>query len=250
MHKYIFVFLYSTFLIASTPEQVEEYLFVSNAEEQLIQLQSQYATMQNSAVGDITPYDMQLLMIRFKEKLQKQLSEDEMDDILSMYKNVVYLQFTATQNLQTEFNQTAYTIDILEDDPEYQEKKSLIKDILKAFNKKEIIEIMYDDLMIPFMKQTTGGASLSTKMLSEQKEAYVNSVIKSNTLKILNNTKDLSVDELQKLLDILKSSAIEKEKKAIYKATAYAFKEYFLSIAKRYNLSQQQLQHRQKPNNI
>ena len=68
---------------AATAEQVEQYLVVSRAEEELIALESQFSAMQNAFKRNDTnetednTYDMQMLSLRFKEYIEKHLSEDE-----------------------------------------------------------------------------------------------------------------------------------------------------------------------------
>ena len=94
--------LISQLLLAATPEQVERYLSVSYSEEQLIELEEQFSIMQNnlnSSDGNISStYDMQMLPIRFREYLQKNLSEDEMDEIIQQYRNVLLMRFISSQN--------------------------------------------------------------------------------------------------------------------------------------------------------
>ena len=50
-------------------------------------------------------------------------------------------------------------------------------------------------------------------------------------------TREFTLEELETLLDIVKTPAIERESKVIFGATAYALQEFFLSLASRYDPS-------------
>jgi len=97
MKKILFLIgIISSTIFAATPEQVDRYLLLSHSDEQLANLETQFTQMQNRIVGDdsnITEYDTQMLTIRFKEKLQEEISDNEMDDILQNYKNPTLLKF-------------------------------------------------------------------------------------------------------------------------------------------------------------
>ena len=249
MKKLIVLLTLSNLLYSATTEQVEQYLSLSHAEEDVLLLESQYANIQNSFTQTKNAYDMQLLMIRFKEKLKTQLSEDEMNDILKTYNNVVYLQFTSNQIIQEDFETQKDSLSTLKNDPDYTERLNIINDINHALNKKKIVGIMYDDLMTPFMQNSIGGKNLSDQQIQTKKNAYIQSVIKNSKEQLLYTTKEFTIEELQELLKVVKSSAVAHEKKAIYKATAYAFKDFFLSIASRYDLTKHQPQKQTESNN-
>ena len=57
----------------------------------------------STSEGASNEYDMQLLSIRFREYIQKNLSEDEMNEVLKQYRNVVLLKFVSVQN-DTEYD--------------------------------------------------------------------------------------------------------------------------------------------------
>ena len=250
MKTLLFLFTLNAYIYASTPEQVEQYLSVSHAEEGILLLESRYANIQSSFSQNKDTYDMQLLMIRFKEKLQQQLSENEMDKVLKNYNNIVYLQFTSQQITKDDFEISQDAMKALKNDSADDERISIINEINDALNKKDIVGIMYDDLMTPFIKNSIGGNNLSDKEIQIQKDAYIKSILKNSKTEIFYMTKEFTIEELKELLTIVKSSVIELEKKAVYKATAYAFKEFFLSIASRYDLKKHQPKQSNTNNNI
>jgi len=236
--------LLSQLLFSASDEQVERYLSVSSSEEQLITLESQFSQMQNnintlrkeeSASND---YDMQLLSIRFREYLQKNLSEDEMDEILAQYRSVVLLKFVSVQNdtaydekeaeaymkaLQSEENATV-RIDILEQISE------------KLYNK-ENLTVLFDNLMKPLLQNGKGGQEISEEMMQKNRDAYIKSKIEAGKLETIYMTREFTMEELEALLNVVKTPAIERESKAVFGATAYALQEFFLSLASRYDVN-------------
>jgi ABC-type antimicrobial peptide transport system permease subunit len=224
--------LFTHFGFAATPEQVEQYLLVSNAEEDLLALENQYNRFQNSLSTD--PYDMQLLMIRFKENLQKELSRTEMDEILDNYKKIIFLQFKSQLNLSDKDLNISNYSDLK------PERKNILESIEKMLYSKETVAIMFDDLMKPFLQNSIGGKNLSDKNLKLDREKYISASLKDIKKNLIASTNDFSDEELQELEEIVKSPSVEHEMKAVYKATAYAFRDFFLSIANKYDLKKHQ----------
>lgn len=240
----LFIQYFSTStLMAATPEQVEQYLSISNAEEELLLLESQFSAMQNGFSQDNNAsenetYDMQMLSLRFKEYIQTHLSENEMAEVLQSYKNVIFLQFiSATSVNSVESNQTENYIKTLKQNPEASLRIELVEKISSEINNKESMIVMFDDLMKPLMQNAKGGENLDDEYMKQRRESYMRSMVESSNNETLYATKDFSIEELEKLLEISQNPAIGYEMKAIYGATAYALKEFFLSMASRYDIS-------------
>lgn len=228
----------------ATTEQVEQYLSVSNADEELLALESQFSSMQNSFSKDkngseTQTYDMQLLSVRFKEQLEKSLSEDEMAEILENYRNVVLLQFvSATSQAQDyDVNKTESYMASLKQSPDASERIKLVEEISNKFYSKEALLIMFDDLMKPLMQNGIGGKNMSKEMLKGSRENYVKMMTEASKAETLYETKDFTLEELEELLKIAQTPAIDHEVKAVYGAMAYALKEFFMSLASRYDVS-------------
>jgi len=248
MKKILLSVSLSTLLFSATAEQVDQYLGISNADEQLVELENQFSRMQTNLNSlheedeSRQSYDMQMLSIRFRDYLQKHLSEDEMESILNAYKNVLLLQFvsaSAQSQKATEEEIEKYLLE-LSDDPLYEKRKSLAEKISDEMYDKESIVLMFDNLMKPLLENAPGGDKLSKEMLQKSREAYVKHMREEIRKETLYATRDFTMEELEALEKIAKSPAIDKETKAIFGATAYALQEFFLSLAKRYDLSKHQ----------
>lgn len=246
--------LLTHFNFAATPEQVEQYLSVSNAEEELLSLQSQFSAMQNAftqqdinASNDNT-YDMQMLSIRFKDYLQKHLSEDEMNAILENYKNVILLQFVSASSEAEKHdqNETMVYVEQLKASPESADRITLVEKISKALYSKEAMVIMFDELMKPLMENGIGGQKMSKKMLDATKKNYLKMMTEVSKAETLYASKDFTMEELEELLKIAQTPAINHETKAVFGAMAYALKEFFMSLASRFDVKKHQIKELKK----
>ena len=248
MKKILLSALLSTILFAATAEQVEQYLTVSNAEEQLIEMESAFSSMQNSFKRldanktENKTYDTQLLSIRFKEYLQKALSEDEMNEILDNYKNMVLLQFVSATSSQ-EYDPKAVDgyMKKLEGDPESKNRVALVDKISNALYKKETISILFDDLMKPMMQNGIGGEKVDDSLIKKTRENYIKMIQEESRKVTLYAAKDFTMQELEELLKIAQSPATDHESKAVFSATAYALKEFFASLTSRFDVGKHQM---------
>lgn len=235
-------------LFSATPEQVERYISISNAEEELLELESQFSRMQNNfksldsnASEEKETYDMQMLSIRFREHIQKALSEDEMEEVLQNYKNVVLLQFVSVSSEEdSDPKESEKYVKTLKENPEAQVRIDLVEKISKALYDKESIILLFDDLIKPLMENGIGGGKIDDTFLKESRKNYVKSMIETSKDETLYATKDFTMEELEELLKIAQTPAIDHETKAVFGAMAFALKEFFLTMASRYDVSKHQ----------
>ncbi|WP_295419057.1 hypothetical protein [Sulfurovum sp.] len=249
MKKHLFILtLLSSLLFSATPEQVEQYISVSNSEEQLIELESQFSQMQNNinkldsnSSKESNSYDMQLLSIRFREYLQKNLSEDEMNEILQQYKSMLLLQFVSAQN-DPEYDpkKAARYVKELQENPEASVRIELAQKIAEALYKKDSITILFDNLIKPLMENSIGGSKMNDEAMKESRKTYIKMMLEEGKTEAIYLTKDFTQEELEALLKIVKTPAMDHESKAVFGAMAYALKEFFLSMASRYDIGKHQ----------
>ncbi len=243
LKQLLIIALFIQVLFAATLEQVEQYLSISNAEEELLLLESQFSAMQNGFSQDNNAsenetYEMQMLSLRFKEYIQTHLSENEMAEVLQSYKNVIFLQFiSATSVNNADNNETENYINTLKENPEASVRIELVEKINSEINNKESMVLMFDELMKPLMQNAKGGDKLDDEYMKQRRESYMKTMIESSNNETLYATKDFSIEELEKLLEVAQTPAIGYEMKAVYGATAYALKDFFLTMASRYDIS-------------
>ena len=232
-------------LFSATPEQVERYLSISNAEEELLELESQFSRMQNNfqtsdtnASEEKETYDMQMLSIRFKEYMQKHLSKNEMEEILQTYKSVVFLQFISANGVtDTDPKELEDYIKTFENNESSSIRRDLVEKRHKELNNKEAMTLMFDELIKPLIQAAPGGQKLDDEYMKKSREAYLKSMIEKAKNETLFATKDFTMEELEELLKVAQTPAIGYEMKALYGGMAFALKEFFLTLASKYDIS-------------
>ena len=238
------ILILSSTLVSATPEQIEKYISVSNSEEQLIELERQFSQMQNSINSKSvdteasSTYDMQMLSIRFRDYLQKNLSENEMDEILLQYRKVVLLKFVSVQG-DTEYDEKeaeAY-MQTLQVEENASVRMDLLAEITNTLYNDEHIGILFDNLMKPFLENSKGSDNIDDERMKQNKEGYIKRKRAAGKVETAYSTREFTVEELEDLLKIVETSAISHESKAVFGATAFALKEFFLSMASRYDVS-------------
>lgn len=245
MKKLLVIILLTQFLFSATPEQVERYLSISNADEELLALESQFSKMQNNFQASDTntseekeTYDMQMLSIRFKEYLEKHLSENEMDEILQTYKSVVFLQLISANGVtDSEPEEVQAYIKTFENNESSSVRMDIVEKINEKVNNKESITIMFHELIKPLMQASPGGQELNDETMKKSREAYLQSMIEKTTIQTLFACKDFTMEELEELLKVVQTPAIEHEVKAVFGGMSFALKEFFLTLASRYDIS-------------
>ena len=248
MKKIILFNILTAFLLAATPKQVEQYLSISNADEQLVELEQQFSQMQNNLNTirkdreKTESYDMQLLSIRFKAYLQKHVSENEMGEILKQYRNVLLLQYTSAvaESQSISDKELEKYFKEITSDPQMQTRIDLVEKISQEMYDKESMVIMFDGLMKPLLANAPGGDKIDEKTLEANRKSYVKRMSEEMKKQTLYATRDFTTEELEALEEIAKLPVIDKETKAVFGATAYALEEFFLSLAKRYDINKHQ----------
>ncbi len=239
MKIFLITLLLSLLLFSATPEQIERYLSVSDSEEQLIELESQFSQMQrniNHLSSESSDYDMQLLSIRFRDYLQKNISENEMDEILKQYRSMVLLKFVSVQN-DTEYDpeEAKAYMEELGSEENASVRLDLLEEISNTLYNDENIGILFDNLMKPFLQNSKNAQDMDEARMKKNKEAYIKVKRKNGKIETAYSTREFTVEELEALSEIVKTPAIDQESKAVFAATAYALQEFFLSMASRYD---------------
>ncbi len=95
-----------------------------------------------------------------------------------------------------------------------------------------------------------GGQKVNEKMLKQMQESYVKMMTEASQGITLYASKDFTIAELNALLKVAQTPAMDHEVKAVFGATAYALKEYFMSLANRYDAKKHQSNTTQAPQQI
>ena len=247
MRRILFLtFFSSIFVFAATQEQVERYLSVSNAEEQILQMQSQFDKMQEMFMQkdkNITRYETQLIMDRFKRSIAKELSEDEMNEVLENYKNLLYLQFNSLSAQEPNFDDMDnYFKEARQSVEDMEQRVEIIRDITKYIVSKENLKIYFDDLIKPLYKGGKGAKNVDDNYLKKIENRYVKNMQSKSENEYLYLLRDMSTDELKQLDEFIKKSSVEMEIKADFRALSYALKEFFSNFIQSFNVRKHTIQ--------
>jgi len=230
------ILMFITMLSAATPEQVERYLMLSHAEEDLLEMESGFSSMQqrmDEKEANGTTYDTELLTVRFREYLQKNLSKNEMDKVLENYNSPTLLKFVSKSNdPEADYLSIAKYAKEAKANPELTSYLKIVKKINKYYSNDEAIIQMFDTLIIPIMKRMKPEET-DEKRIKKMRDRYLKSMIDNNYNQILYATQEFDTEELDKLLEISKTPAMSYETRAITEAMAYAMQEFMEQMADR-----------------
>ncbi len=237
MKKILYITLFvSSALFSATPKQVDQYLLFSHSEEQLINLETQFSQMENRIYGsntDATEYDTQMLSIRFREYLERELSESEMNDVLQNYKNETFLKFVyETSGNSYDRSAAAQYIARLKENPESKTRIDLIEKINNFYSNKDGIISIFNTIVKPIMTKMMP-AKTDSKFLKKIQKRYVKAMRESSRREILYDTRNFTIEELDKLLKVMETPAMDHEIKAVYGAMSYSLQDFIKSIASR-----------------
>jgi len=243
--KKLFLILLATWgMSAATPEQVERYLLVSGSEDQLIEFEQmidQTGQMFSAQSGNDTPLmqDSQMVPIRFREYLQKHLSESEMDEVLGNYKHDVLRKLVSAEVLMEEPDTIeAYRqfLTRIKSDPLPANRTETVKEIVKKLYDEKMLTDFFDKMFMPMMQQfsQTSGKSLTKEQTKKMEKSFIKKMRESNYKALLFMSRDFSDEELDELNDVAGNSATSHETRAVFGAIVYAMEEAMHNMADRF----------------
>ncbi len=244
MKKFILFVSSIALLYSATPEQVEKYLLISGSEDQLIEFEQMvdgmgqmFASM--GAGSAPLMQDSQMLSIRFREYLQRNLSEDEMDEIIANYKHDVLRKLVSAQVLMEEPDTAeAYRQFLIriKRDPLPSNRTETVKSIVKRLYDEETLIEFFRKMFIPMMKQVYSNMNrkLGEKELKYMEKSFVKKMRDNNYNALLFMTRDFGMDELEELNELAGNSATSHETRAVFGAIVYAMDEALANMGKRF----------------
>ena len=244
MKKIAILLMIVSALFGATPEQVERYLLISGSEDQLIEFEQMIDGMSQMLAakdGQDVPLmqDSQMVPIRFREYLQRNLSESEMQEVLDNYKHDVLRKLVSAEVLMEEpdtresYRQFKARI---QTDPLPTGRTETVKAIIKKLYDEKLLVEFFDKMFLPMVKQmgSTDGKPIPEDRVKKIGENFVKKMQKSNEQAMLFMTRDFSDEELEELDDLSGSSATSHETRAVFGAIVSAMGEAMDNMAKRF----------------
>jgi len=242
--KYLIFLLAGVALYGATPEQVERYLLVSGSEDQLIEFEQMIdgmSQMLTAKDGLDVPLmqDAQMVPIRFREYLQRNLSESEMEEVLANYKHDVIRKLVSAEVLMEEpdtlESYRAFQMQI-KTDPLPSSRTEIVKSIIRKLYDEKMLIDFYNKMFLPMVKQmaSTDGKPIPDKTIKMLGEQFVKKMQKSNYQSMLFMTRDFSDEELEELDELSGNSASNHETRAVFGAIIAAMGEAMDNMARRF----------------
>ena len=223
MRFIIIITLFTLSLFSATKEQVEKYFIISNSASDIVDLENSFQKLQE-LISPNSQYDTELITIRFKEKLQQNLSNDEMDEVIANYNNLLYARVIRELNHQVS----------KEDIFKFKQKNSFdkkrldyITDIVNNIYKKEFLSTLFDKLQKPLITKLYGNNS---NYIEKMKEQFTKQIYNDAIDTLYYNIQDFTLEDLESVAKFTKKSSVYLEQKATLDAMVYATKEFLNNI--------------------
>ena len=245
MKKIAGIFWLSVVLLwGATPEQVERYLLISGSEDQLIEFEQTIDSMGQMFAakgGSDVPLmqDSQMIPIRFREYIQKHLSEDEMDEVLQNYRHDVLRKLVNAEVLMEEPDTIeAYRqfLRRIQSDPLSSSRTETVKKVIRQLYDEKQLITFFKKMFLPMVKKMSAasGNTMSNKRIEELGKSFVKRMRESNYNAMLFMTRDFTDEEMQELEDLSGNSATSHETRAVFGGIIYAMEEAMHSMADRF----------------
>jgi hypothetical protein len=252
MKKIMWMVMAVSTLFSATPEQVERYLLVSGSEDQLIQFEQMIDGMGKAFGGNGMPLmeDSQLAPIRFREYLQRHVSEDEMQEILGNYHHDVLRKLIRAEVLLSE-PETVETYQLflkqIQTDPLPKNRTEAVRSIVKKLYDEKMLIEFFEKMFLPMVAKT---AQIMKKPITDKKaksigKSFVKNMQEHNYNALLFMTRDFSNEEMEELDEVVGNSATSHETRAVFGAIVYAMEEAMTNMAERLSHLARQRKHRQ-----
>jgi len=231
-------------LWGATPEQVERYLLISGSEEHLIAFERMVDELgQMLAVRDGRDIplmqDSEMIPIRFREYLQQEVSESEMDEILGNYRHEVIRKLVSAEVLMDEPDTVeAYQTfqEQIRNEPLSAGRTETVKAIIQKLYDEKLMIDFYNTMFLPMVRQmvAASGKSLPDEAVKKMGDSFVKKMQESNYQSMLFMTRDFSDEELEELNDLSGNSATSHETRAVFGAIVAAMGEAMENMARRF----------------
>ena len=210
-------------LFSATPKQIDEYLSLSKSDRSLLEIEQ----MIDQILPEETSKNTESIKIKFREYLEKNLSEQEVIELNKLYRNPLFsvlvdIDPDIPEEELMEFNRT------LKENPLSTERMELNNKILEGMFDEEIIEYMVVKMQNLMAKQF--GIPSDVNLTKEDKKEMLSSMQEELKIPLLYQTQTLSLDELKELESLSNSALVLKTNKVVLHATFYAMEDFFHDI--------------------
>jgi len=205
---------------SATPEQLEEYLMISQADRDLIEMEQ----MMEGFLPSGSTKNTEMISIRFNEYLEKNLSEDELTELIELYHNPLLQILRETNSEIPDEELKEFNLSIQET-PLSTERLDLNQNIIKnMFDDEDLKNLLYG--LESKISEIFGQEKESQSITKEDEKAFIKEMREELKLPMLYTTQVLSMEELTELKELTDISILKKANKVELKASMYAMENF------------------------
>jgi len=224
MYKIVILFsLLTTLTFSATSQQVDQYMSITHSDRALIEIENMFSNL--SETVDLSDDNVsEQITLNYQIYLGKHISENEMEELLALYRKPIMQQYINEMDMvdipKEEMENFLLT---LKEEPLSTERQDIIAELLKSIINEELLLNFYDSMMQRYgvkeddnkTKETVKNkeANSSKKIPSKEEQRFLDIMKKGIEQELLYGTQVLSLEEMKKVNEVMKSSVISKARK-------------------------------------
>jgi len=226
MYKIVILFTLCThFIFSATSEQVDQYMSTIHADRALIEIEGMFSNI-SKTMNLSEDNSSQKITLDYQVFLAKHISENEMNELLSLYRKPIMQQYINEMDMfdipRSEMNDFLKT---LKENPISAERQDIIDELLENMIDEELLLNFYSSMMQRYQVEDTNQSkkednktNMNKKALSTEEQKFINIMKEGVREELLYGTQVLSLDEMKKVNSVMKSSVISKATKVEHQA--------------------------------
>ncbi len=237
MYKIIILFtLTSHLLFSATSEQVDQYMSLSHSDKALIEIEKMFSNLSES-IETSNENRSDELTLAYQIYIGKYTSDDEMDELLSLYRKPIMQQYVNEMDMveipKEEMNDF---LNVLKENPLSTERQEIIDGLLKSIVNEELLLNFYASMMQRYQLKDENNqtkkkeTNSSKKVLTKEEQQFIDIMKTGIKQDILYGPQVLSLDEMKKVNDVIQSSVMSKIKKVENEAIIEIMNNFIKSI--------------------
>jgi len=221
MYKIVILFsLFSTFVFSATSQQIDQYMSTTHSDRALIEIENMFSNLSDTM--DLSDDNIsEQITLDYQIYLGKHISEDEIEELLALYRKPIMQQYINEMDMVDIPNEEMENFLLtIKEEPLSTERQDIIDELLKTIVNEELLLNFYESMMQRYPTKSDSNQSKekekesnSTKKPTEEEKKFLNIMKKGIEQELLYGTQVLSLEEMKKVNEVMKSSVITKARR-------------------------------------
>ena len=221
MYKIVILFsLFSTFVFSATSQQIDQYMSTTHSDRALIEIENMFSNLSDTM--DLSDDNIsEQITLDYQIYLGKHISEDEIEELLALYRKPIMQQYINEMDMVDIPNEEMENFLLtIKEEPLSTERQDIIDELLKTIVNEELLLNFYESMMQRYPSKSDSNQSKekekesnSTKKPTEEEKKFLNIMKKGIEQELLYGTQVLSLEEMKKVNEVMKSSVITKARR-------------------------------------